>query len=107
MIKCNYCNKTLKNIHVLKLHQETTKYCLNLQDKIHIDFSCSYCNKILTTKNSLKTHESTCKKYIEFLYDEKLFKIKEENDNIIKEYEEKLTKSERDERVCVSEYVCV
>jgi hypothetical protein len=74
-IECEFCKKKYSNIHTLKTHQQTTKFCLKIQDKINIKdklediekkiFSCDYCNKEFLLKASLKDHLKICKKKIE------------------------------------------
>jgi len=61
---CEFCKKNYSNIHTLKTHQTTTKFCINIQEKINNEtnklerkiFSCDYCNKEFLLKASLKDH---------------------------------------------------
>lgn len=61
-IVCNFCHKKFLNSSNLKKHQNTTKYCLELQQKnITDDFKCEYCSKKFTRKDVLEEHLNTCK----------------------------------------------
>jgi len=65
---CQYCHKVFSNQYVLKTHQTTAKYCIEIQNKqnennpVEIDlYNCEYCNISFTLKSSLQKHLITCK----------------------------------------------
>ena len=62
---CEYCNRNFKTKGVLKTHQETAKYCLNLREKVQEEITtnneCEYCKKNLTTKFKLELHKKICR----------------------------------------------
>ena len=61
-MECEYCNKVLKTLSSLKLHQKTTKYCLAKQNKIpQEEHSCNACGVSFTLKSSLHSHLKICK----------------------------------------------
>jgi transcription elongation factor Elf1 len=58
---CEYCNKKLSSIGILKVHQESAKYCLEKRgSKTPVKFNCVFCNKNYTTKLSLQRHKEIC-----------------------------------------------
>jgi hypothetical protein len=61
---CNFCNNNFKTNGHLKRHQDTVKYCLEIQ-KRHLekntDFMCTACSKVFTTKQNLQNHINICK----------------------------------------------
>lgn len=112
-MECKYCNKVLKTLSSLKLHQKTTKYCLAKQNKIpEEEHACNACGVCFTLKSSLHSHLKICKentpekeirrryerreKEIILSYEKKLA----EKDIMIKEFQEeyknKLEKQNRD-----------
>jgi hypothetical protein len=70
-IICNFCNKSFVNAIVLKNHQKTAKFCIEMQkrsnqnetnnNELEISYNCEYCDKKFTQKISLKTHYNSCK----------------------------------------------
>jgi hypothetical protein len=59
---CDFCNKKFLNKYILQNHQNTAKYCLDIQNKnISKEFICEYCNKSFIRKDGLKDHLSSCK----------------------------------------------
>ena len=55
---CQFCNKQFSNKYNLKIHINTSKKCLKLQNKdINMNFNCNICNKVYTSKQSLKKHK--------------------------------------------------
>ena len=73
MVICNFCNKSLTNSSILKTHQKTAKYCLEIQG-LSITLKCDFCYKNYSQKRDLIRHLSTC-------VDKKIF----EKDKIIAE----------------------
>lgn len=59
MVICNFCNKILTNSAILKTHQKTAKYCLEIQG-LPITFKCDFCNKNYSQKRDLTRHHLTC-----------------------------------------------
>ena len=85
MINCEFCKKDFSTKGVLLSHQKTAKYCLEIQGiniKNNCNFKCDYCDKTFTLKHNLNDHNSICKQK----------KIKETEDNKIKEYDVEIKK---------------
>jgi len=59
MVICNFCNKTLTNSAILKTHQKTAKYCLEIQG-LPVTFKCEFCCKNYSQKRDLNRHHLTC-----------------------------------------------
>jgi hypothetical protein len=60
---CEFCHKNFTTKGILLRHQQTTKYCLKLQEEIKAkEFICRGCQKHLSTKNRLITHQEICEK---------------------------------------------
>ena len=104
---CQYCDKSFSTKGVLKTHQETAKYCLNLRNNFNVinneetnDNKCEYCNKILTTKFKLDSHKKICRsqdlyqKFIELQNQYHDYKLITEEKN--KFYEEQLKYKENE-----------
>lgn len=96
MVECSFCHKTYSSEYTLKTHQQSTKSCLAIQEKLGINivkctFDCQYCHKVLTTKKNLTYHLKTCKEKQRF--DSKDAEIQRlASEQKIKELEEKLSK---------------
>lgn len=60
-MNCEYCKKTFSNKGNLQKHQNTTKFCLKLQQATK--FICLSCQKELSTKQWLLNHYLSCEKY--------------------------------------------
>jgi hypothetical protein len=99
---CQYCNKSYATLYILKNHQKTAKFCIELQNKeikeknnttsnciseVEVDlFKCEYCNKEFTTKYNYNFHLTNCKEK-KIIEDNDLRKKLVEYQNTIKEYE--------------------
>jgi len=66
-MECCYCGKTFKNKYILKTHQQTTKYCIKLQER-KVDrkvdrkvYVCEYCESCFTSNNARTLHLKKCK----------------------------------------------
>jgi hypothetical protein len=80
--KCEFCNNEYTNNKILKNHQKTAKFCIEIQKKTQnetniqhpdiLNYQCEFCKDTFTLKHVLERHHQTCKI--------KLEKIKEEND---------------------------
>jgi hypothetical protein len=59
---CSFCNKVFsKNSNLIK-HQQTAKYCLDIQTKdCKNKYKCNFCEKDFTRKDNLSTHLFVCK----------------------------------------------
>lgn len=58
---CEYCEKQLSTPTILKRHQQTAKYCLDIQNKkLDKQYKCE-CSKEFSRIDNYKTHIKTCK----------------------------------------------
>ena len=61
-LECKYCNKKLSTKQSLKIHQQSTKYCLKIQNTTVSDkYSCEFCKKQFTLLHNLNRHQTSCK----------------------------------------------
>ena len=95
MVICNFCNKTLTNLSILKTHQKTARYCLEVQGLINTSFKCNFCSKQYSQKRDLKIHLSNCVEK-DKIYSEK-DKIIAEKDIMLSEKDKIIT--EKDARI--------
>ena len=87
MVICEFCNKELSSSGILKTHQKTAKYCLEIQGLLINDiFKCNFCKKQYTQKKNLNQHLLSC-------VDKKIV----EKDKIISEKDKML--AEKDARI--------
>lgn len=56
---CEFCNKELSSLGILKRHQKTTKYCLSIQKKEIKAYKCK-CNKEFNRLDNYKQHTEKC-----------------------------------------------
>jgi hypothetical protein len=89
-MNCSFCNNKFSSKSALHHHQKTAKYCVKIQGKNTKMFTCKGCKKILSTKQNLKVHMSNCIKQNESLY---MKKYKDEKNNIVNQYKQKLKNS--------------
>ena len=66
-MQCEYCKKTFTTIRVKKVHQQSTKSCIEIQAQMglankKLSFPCELCQKEFTTKISQQYHSKICKK---------------------------------------------
>lgn len=66
MVDCEFCKKSFNSIYSLKLHQNKTKKCLNIQQSLGkiiniVEYKCIDCNKIFIQKKHLDCHSDICK----------------------------------------------
>ena len=61
MVECKYCKREFTTMSVLKLHQNSTKYCLKLQNKQALTYKCKTCGFCFTIMGNLTRHQRTCK----------------------------------------------
>ena len=59
-MECEFCNKKFKSKGILKNHQNTAKYCLEIRKEINEQYKCEYCFKNLTSKFNLENHYDKC-----------------------------------------------
>jgi len=61
-LKCNFCKKIFSTKQTLGVHQNTSKFCLKIQNKsIEGKNKCIHCNKSFTRKERLSSHLKICK----------------------------------------------
>ncbi len=74
MVTCEFCNNTLKNIEVLKIHQQKDKHCLKKRlQKLGGIYECRYCEFSTKIQDELKIHICEDKIYKEkndYYYDD-------------------------------------
>ncbi len=60
---CEYCGKKYANLYVLAKHQQTAKFCLELQQKTKADimYECNFCTMSFTLKSIYDKHLIVCK----------------------------------------------
>jgi len=64
-MNCEFCNKTFSTKGTLKNHQNTAKYCLELQgNNLDNKYECKKCYKVFTQKIRLNTHKCNDKNII-------------------------------------------
>ena len=105
MVICEFCNKELSSSGILKTHQKTAKYCLEIQGLLINDiFKCNFCKKQYTQKKNLNQHLLSCvdKKILEkdkmLIEKDKIFTdMIVEKDRILSEKEKML--AEKDARI--------
>jgi hypothetical protein len=113
MISCEFCNKNYKNEYTLKIHQKTTKKCLNIQLTISSNFVsknnkfiCKGCDKNFSSKQSLNNHcTKHCTMIIEYTMNEKhteiLNKNKEKYESLLDDKNNEILKiiTEKDNKI--------
>ncbi len=57
--ECEFCHKMFSTKYKLKHHQQTAKYCLDLQGK-HNDYICKSCEKHFSSQKYLGKHQDKC-----------------------------------------------
>ena len=66
MYTCQYCTKTYTVKSVFVRHQNTSKKCLQLQEKApNKVFTCNGCSSTFTLKQPYQKHLATCVPYVE------------------------------------------
>ena len=62
-MECEFCKNTFKTKATLRSHQNTTKYCIKLQNRKEYikTYTCASCKRSFTRIESFKRHEKTCK----------------------------------------------
>ena len=92
-MNCQFCKKEFAYKGTLVTHQQTAKYCLELQGKVCSKFDCQFCGKKFTTQQNLNDHDSICKEKERRQYEHKLKECQHKIQELEKqrfEYEEKL-----------------
>jgi hypothetical protein len=94
-MECVFCKKTFSSKSNLSAHQNTAKFCLEIQgkNKDEKQFKCEYCNKILTQRSSLEDHFNICKEKLKKCHIEK----DKEYSITIKKLDLELTKMKKNE----------
>jgi hypothetical protein len=104
---CEFCKNSYTSLSILKSHQKTTKFCLDIQESLNKEninkkiFLCEYCNKEFNKKSNFDSHLKICKikieKELQSNFKEIEHKNKELEDNyksIINKYKELVDKYE-------------
>jgi hypothetical protein len=89
-VTCEFCNKEFCKKSVLKLHQKTASYCLEIQKKNNLldiqvetkKLNCEHCDKEFSSIRYLNQHVLKCKKKIAKINNQ----TKENIENMKKEY---------------------
>ena len=81
---CEFCGKQFSTKGNLGKHQQTAKYCIELQKKGEPKtFICNGCGKSLSNNYRLNTHRQVCEKYLEDDKIQQLQRIIEQSNMII------------------------
>jgi hypothetical protein len=69
-MECEYCKNIFSSTRAKQVHQQTTKSCLVIQEKLggqikKITYPCTFCKKEFTTKVSNQYHVKICKSKIQ------------------------------------------
>ena len=94
-IECEFCKKFFSSKSNLYTHQNTAKYCLDLQgNSSDKEFKCEFCNKQYAQKKGLVLHISSCKER------EKKFQTDKDNEQskLIKKLECEIIRIKRTEK---------
>ena len=108
-MECEYCNKILKTLSSLKLHQKTTKYCLMKQNKQPSqEYRCNACNASFTLKSTLQNHLKICKentpeKELRREYENREKELCREYENREKELISKYEKKTEEQKIIINE----
>jgi KilA-N domain/Meiotically up-regulated gene 113/Zinc finger, C2H2 type len=94
-VECEFCKKNFSSKSNLYTHQNTAKYCLELQGSCsEKEFKCDFCNKQYAQKKGLLLHVSSCK--------EREKKVQTDKDNeqskLIKKLESEIIRLKRTEK---------
>ena len=89
-VTCEFCNKEFCKKSVLKLHQKTASYCLEIQKKNNLldiqvetkKLNCEHCDKEFSSTRYINQHVLKCKKKIAKINNQ----TKENIENMKKEY---------------------
>jgi hypothetical protein len=85
---CEFCKKTFFNKSNLVKHQNTAKFCLDIQNKeIKSEFLCEYCNKNFTRKDGLDEHIKVCNEKNIYFTKKEINKLKRQLDKQTKTIE--------------------
>ena len=97
--KCDFCNNEYTNNKILKNHQKTAKFCIEIQKRIQnetnnqhpviLNYQCEYCEDTFTLKHVLERHYDTCKIRPQKLLKEELQKKEEFNYKLQEEFKKK------------------
>jgi hypothetical protein len=95
-MECEFCNKTFSTKSNLYTHQNTAKFCLELQGKQTDEkgFNCEFCNKKYAQKKGLILHVNTCKEKVKKSQNDK----QNEHVRLVKQLELEITKLKRIEK---------
>lgn len=92
-ITCEYCGKRFSSVYSLGKHKKTAGYCIEIQrTQFHLEpevntYTCEYCGTISTTKGNHAAHLGFRKVKKEREHVLEFNKMKEELDNLRKQYE--------------------
>ena len=98
-MNCQFCKKEFAYKGTLATHQQTAKYCLELQGKVCSKFDCQFCSKKFTTQQNLNDHALICKEKERSQYEQKLKGCEDKIQELEKqrfEYEGKLEAQKQD-----------
>jgi hypothetical protein len=97
-VDCEFCNKTFTSKHILLTHQNSAKYCLNIQGRDNCKFECEYCQRAFRVKQTLVDHLTICKEKIkhEHVQQTELDMLKDRLIQQEKDYEDRLTRQQKD-----------
>ena len=101
-MECEFCNKTFSTKSNLYTHQNTAKFCLELQGKDdETGFNCEFCNKKYAQKKGLILHVNTCKEKVKKSQNDK----QNEHVRLVKQLELEITKLKRIEKDTIKKII--
>jgi len=104
IFECEFCNHQFKTRGNLKSHQQTTKYCLELQGKSVKNHHCHHCFKNLASEKILREHLVICKEKDKERIIQLETTLKQQTKLIQQDKNDKIKKIEKVKQECEDKY---